>query len=185
MAAFLDEAHNAELSAAYAVALSLRTLFIIGDDAQYIEQLRYGNKLAAEAVNDDEEGFNWEKAITGGVWFPVWAALPHGLVLRLNVTWRFGPESCRFLRQTVLAYGEKGVNIRSPLEDAGNYKAKELLHVPETFQRFVFYKKMNYYTTTARGFLDPTPRLLADRDAGEARVGACLTIFQNVVHEAL
>ena len=46
-------------------------------------------------------------------------------------------------------------------------------------------RRWNYHTTTARGFLDPTPRLLADRDAGEARVGACLTIFQNVAHEAL
>ena len=56
VAAFLDEAHNVELAAAYCAALCVGTLVILGDNAQAIEQLRYGKQLA-EAVDDVDDMF--------------------------------------------------------------------------------------------------------------------------------
>jgi predicted small lipoprotein YifL len=96
------------------------------------------------------------------------------------VSWRFGLEVCRFLRATSTGCGNHGPPLFPPLEFPKSYTADELNRIPDGLW---------YHVSPARGGLEAraqqvgTPMTLSGTYA--ARVGASLTMFANLAHEAL
>ena len=102
-----------------------------------------------------------------------------------STTWRFGPKLCAFLRETVEGYGRSGSAISSPMETPEKYTPDELSRVPSTRLRFVDYHDLHYHTSAHRGCLDPASFLFGYGPPDSSPIGGSLTLFQNMVYEAL
>jgi hypothetical protein len=113
----VDEVHQSDFYRVYGAALLCsKTLFLLGDRHQYIEYLKYGSKLAADADESVDLAFSWQRCISGGFHMHPWTCAEVDTKLKLNRTWRFGIKICEFLRRTTPGYA-----IHSPAEFPNEY----------------------------------------------------------------
>ena len=172
--AVLDEGQSVELSSVYAVTCCIGTLLMFWDEAQSMEQLRYGNAMTANVHRRTSEGYSWQKAVTGGVFVHVWEFMEDSDIYRVPVTWRFGEAVCGLLSLIAKAYERPDRGIFSPGESCMKtvLEAEQRRQVPDTKLRFVFYENMQFYGTQRRGVLEDTAYYLGDHIDASKRVGA-------------
>ena len=183
--AYIDEAHNTPLHKVYCAALLVSTLFVLGDEEQFAETYSFGSQRGQGIAEDHTIVYQWEKTLSGPSFLSPWSAMRNGDIFVESTTWRFGPKLCAFLRETVEGYGRSGSAISSPMETPEKYTPDELSRVPSTRLRFVDYHDLHYHTSAHRGCLDPASFLFGYGPPDSSPIGGSLTLFQNMVYEAL
>ena len=126
----------------------------------------------------------------------VWELLPVGATQGpLNVSRRFGPKMCSHFRRTTDGYyvapGEaymRGRGIYSVCEVPG-YDGSGGNRIPNSSIQATIYSKNLYHGVDSHGCLRPEavliPKRVAQARSTEDRVGLCLDILLNVLHEGL
>jgi hypothetical protein len=108
---------------------------------------------------------------------------------KMPVSWRFGWEVCRFLRETSTGYGGQGAPLLSPLDCPSEYTTDELKRIPDTKMKCVMCSGLWYYASPGRGRLEARAQLLSpsmtETGVSSARVGASVAMFVNLAREAL
>ena len=142
----VDEAHQLVQDQLAPVASRSQRMNLCMDKGQHIPYDRQSNHMGGRAELESRTYYSWERAVHGGSSLPSWHSLQEENVQTLRFSRRFGPIMCELIRNTCAEYGPNTTGIWSPVESCGvgEFTDAEKATVPETFLRFVMYKREHF-----------------------------------------
>jgi hypothetical protein len=187
--AIRDEEHQVDLQSAFVVCLRAQTVCVFGDQPRYIVLFRWGNHLASEHIASLGDSYCWQQACYGGTFTDLRECLRNEDCWKMQVSWRFGLEVCRFLREASAGFGGQGTPLLFPLDCPSEYTTDELTRIPDAKTKWVMYSGLWYYASPGRGKLEARAQLLStsmtEAGVSSARVAASIAMFVNLAREAL